>query len=275
MEESQHYSVSEMAAMFGLSRQALIYYDKIGLFSPAERSDAGYRLYLPTQIPTLRLICTMRDLGLSLEEIADVVAAHSPSKLLARLPEQRAQLDRQIEQLRAQRDFIDQRMAFYQDVVYWQGRENVPTLRYFTERHVVLEPFPALEMSRELLHPTLSRAMKRLHDGAGVEPVAGFGSMLSEQGANTGTLVGAGAFVTVPQGVRPPAGCLTLPAGDYACLARWGMPYDMPLVGELLAWAREQGHEPQGNVFDFCLLDTTSYSSDHDEDYCVAQILVG
>ncbi len=275
MEEGQHYSVSEMAAMFDLSRQTLIYYDKIGLFSPAERSGAGYRLYLPTQIPTLRLICTMRDLGLSLEEIADVVASHDPSALLVRLPEQRAQLERQIERLQAQRDFIDQRMDFYQDVVYWQEHEGAPTLRSFPERHVVLEPFPALEMSRELLHPTLSRAIKRLHDEAGVEPVAGFGTMYSEQGASAGTLAGAGAFVTVPKGVRPPAGCLTLPAGDYACLARWGMPYDMPLVSELLAWMRESGWVPQGNVFDFCLLDTTSYDSGHNEDYCVAQVLVG
>ncbi len=274
MDEGQHYGVSEMAAMFDLSRQTLIYYDRIGLFSPALRNEAGYRLYLPTQIPTLRLICTMRDLGLSLEEIADVVAAHDPAKLLERLPEQRAQIDRQISRLRAQRDFIDQRTAFYKDVVGWLELEGEPCVRYFGERHVVFEPFPSLEMSRELLHPTLSRAIKRLHTDTDVEPVAGFGTMLTMRGACDGTLAGAGAFVVVPDGVRPPADALTLPSGDYACLARRGMPYNMPRVADLLAWVGEQGREPAGNVYDFCLLDTTSYGNDHDEDFCVAQIRV-
>ncbi len=275
MDEGHHYGVSQMAAMFGLSRQALIHYDKIGLFSPARRSDAGYRLYLPTQIPTLRLICVMRDLGLSLDEIADVVAAHDPGKLLGRLGEQRDEIDRQISRLLAQRAFIDQRRAFYQDVVAWLEREGEPCVRYFGERHVVFEPFPSLKMGRELLHPTLSRAVKRLHAETGVEPVAGFGAMLTRQGLSGGTLEGAGSFVVVPEGVKPPADALTLPPGDYACLARRGMPYDMPQVADLLAWVREQGFVATGDVFDFCLLDTTSYGEGHDEDFCVAQVRVG
>lgn len=269
-----HYSVSEMASMFDLSRQTLIYYDKIGLFSPAEKNEAGYRLYLPAQIPALRLICTMRELGLSLGEIAAVVADHEPSRLLERLPEQRERIDRQIERLVAQRDFIDQRTAFYQDVVYWQGREGEPCVRSFPERRVVFEPFPALKMQRDLLHPTLSRAIKHLHAEAGVEPVAGFGAMLTERGIDGGTLAGAGSFVVVPGGVRPPDDALALPAGDYACLARRGMPYDMPEVARLMDWAHERGLEPAGNVFDFCLLDTTSYGEGAAEDFCVAQVRV-
>lgn len=275
MGEDHYYSVSEMASMFGLSRQALIYYDRIGLFSPAERNEAGYRLYLPTQIPTLRLICTMRDLGLSLDEIAEVVEAHDSEKLVARLAEQRVRIERKIESLRQQRDFIDQRAAFYKDVEYWRGQEGKPMLRHYDERHVVFEPFPSLKMRRELLHPTLSRAMRRLHEETGVDPVAGFGTMLAKHGVDAGTLAGAGSFATVPQGVRPPKDSLVLPAGEYACLARWGMPYDMPLVNDLLDWARGQGYAPVENIFDFCLLDATSYDTEHGVDYCVAQVRVG
>lgn len=277
MAGEQHYSVSQMASMFGLSRQALIYYDRIGLFSPAARSEAGYRLYLPTQIPTLRLICTMRELGFSLDELAKVVAAHDPSALLDTLPEQRARLDEKIARLEEQRDFLDQRIEFYREVAFWRedGREGSPCVRTYGERHVIFEPYPASQMTRELLHPTLSRAIARLHELAGAEAVAGFGTKLTVLGVEGGTLEGAGSFVVVPQGTRPPADALTLPAGDYACLARWGMPYDMPQVAELLSWVRDQGLIAQGDVFDFCLLDTTSYSTEHGEDYCVAQVRVG
>ena len=45
------YAISEMASLFNVSRQTLIYYDKIGLFKPAVVNEKGYRFYSPTQIP--------------------------------------------------------------------------------------------------------------------------------------------------------------------------------------------------------------------------------
>ena len=50
------YAISEMASLFNVSRQTLIYYDKIGLFKPAVVNEKGYRFYSPTQIPLMRLI---------------------------------------------------------------------------------------------------------------------------------------------------------------------------------------------------------------------------
>ena len=54
--------------MFNVSRQTLIYYDKIGLFKPAVVNEKGYRFYSPTQIPLIRLVCMLCDLGLELDE---------------------------------------------------------------------------------------------------------------------------------------------------------------------------------------------------------------
>ena len=274
MDGGSRYTVSQMARMFGLSRQTLIYYDRKGLFSPAARSKAGYRFYLPTQIPTLRLICVLRDLGLPLERIAEVVGDHNPQALLDELPVQRGRLEQRIARLVAQRDFIDARMAFYQGVVDWQAREGEPVLREYPTRRVLFEPFPEGEVGREVLHDTLMRAISRLHGLTGAGAVAGFGTML----ARPGTLAGAGSFVVVPDGVElastPERSCVELPAGEYACLARRGMPYDMPRVDELLSWVGEKGLVPRGAVFDFCLLDATSYDEGAEEDFCVAQVLV-
>lgn len=64
------YAISEMASLFNVSRQTLIYYDKIGLFKPAVVNEKGYRFYSPTQIPgSCALICMLRDLGLELDEM--------------------------------------------------------------------------------------------------------------------------------------------------------------------------------------------------------------
>ena len=35
------YAISEMASLFNVSRQTLIYYDKIGLFKPAVVNEKG------------------------------------------------------------------------------------------------------------------------------------------------------------------------------------------------------------------------------------------
>lgn len=89
-------------------------------------------------------------------------------------------------------------------------------------------------------------------------------------------LTGSGPFVTVPEGVDP--ACLTgvqmLPEGIYLCMSRWGMPYDTKGIECVVRHMHEHGLRAVGNVFDFCLLDTTSYDERHQEDLCCIQIPV-
>ena len=66
-------TISQLAKQFGLSRSALLYYDRIGLLCPSGRNEAGYRLYAAADAERLRSICAYRDAGLSLEEIASIL----------------------------------------------------------------------------------------------------------------------------------------------------------------------------------------------------------
>ncbi|MFC1705350.1 MerR family transcriptional regulator [Planctomycetota bacterium] len=63
-------TVGQLARRSGLSRSALLYYDKLGLLSPRSRSGAGYRLYSPEDVKRLDEINRYRALGLPLREIA-------------------------------------------------------------------------------------------------------------------------------------------------------------------------------------------------------------
>lgn len=47
----RYFSISEMASIHGVSRQTLIYYDKIELFQPVHIDENGYRFYAAEQIP--------------------------------------------------------------------------------------------------------------------------------------------------------------------------------------------------------------------------------
>ena len=40
-----YLTAGELSDMLGISKQTVLYYDRIGLFSPAGRDEKGYRYY--------------------------------------------------------------------------------------------------------------------------------------------------------------------------------------------------------------------------------------
>jgi DNA-binding transcriptional MerR regulator len=62
--------VGELAKRTGLTVRTLHHYDEIGLLAPSKRTAAGYRLYGARDVARLQQIVSLRQLGLSLEEIA-------------------------------------------------------------------------------------------------------------------------------------------------------------------------------------------------------------
>jgi DNA-binding transcriptional MerR regulator len=67
------YRISELARRTGLSASAIRYYEKVGLLPEAERTSAGYRLYGEEAEQRLVFVCRAKRLGLSLEEIAELL----------------------------------------------------------------------------------------------------------------------------------------------------------------------------------------------------------
>ena len=98
-------SVGRLARRFGLSRTALLYYDRIGLLHPSARSDAGYRLYTDEDAERLRLICSYRRAGLTLAQIQSLLESPGvPDEAI--LTERLRELDREIGTLRVQQRAI-------------------------------------------------------------------------------------------------------------------------------------------------------------------------
>lgn len=272
------YTISEMANIFGVSRQTLIYYDKIGLFGPAEVNEKGYRFYSPTQIPFMRLICMLRDLGVDLDEITRLTSSYDVAEMANKLRERVFELDGQIAALEKERNSVQERLSFYNDVSYWKARQGVPTLKAFPDRYVIVEPFPGdVTIDRSVLHPTLMRAVARLRETMGARPMRGWGTMLQRSYFHADNpILGAGPFAVVPDGVEPEklgqAQCL--PEGVYLCISRWGMPYNPAGIREAVSYLDAHNLTPMGNAYDFCYMDATSYNEEHQEDFCCIQIPV-
>lgn len=99
------YTISALAKQFGLSRGALLHYDRIGLLTPSDRTRANYRLYSERDRARLKQICIYRETGLGLDSIKKILS--SPSGKSAAILEKRlSQLNQEIQSLREQQQVI-------------------------------------------------------------------------------------------------------------------------------------------------------------------------
>lgn len=98
-------TVGKLAAKFGLSRSTLLYYDGIGLLSPASHEKGEYRLYGPLEEQRLEQICLYRRAGIPLREIVKILEA--PDTGLKEVLERRlTDLNREIDDLLDQQRVI-------------------------------------------------------------------------------------------------------------------------------------------------------------------------
>lgn len=68
--KEQRYRVGELARRTGLTVRTLHHYDEIGLLSPKRRTASGHRLYGSQDLGTLSRITALKQLGLSLSQVA-------------------------------------------------------------------------------------------------------------------------------------------------------------------------------------------------------------
>ena len=66
-------SIGEAAQRSGVSARMVRHYEGLGLLPAVARTESGYRQYGEADIHTLRFIKRSRDLGFSMEEIAELV----------------------------------------------------------------------------------------------------------------------------------------------------------------------------------------------------------
>ncbi len=96
--------IHELAARSGVSAKTIRYYESIGILPPARRLPNGYRVYDQTDLERLKLVRGARQLGLSLEEIREVLdlrdRGQAPCTVLLDLLAAKAQeIDRRIQEL--------------------------------------------------------------------------------------------------------------------------------------------------------------------------------
>jgi DNA-binding transcriptional MerR regulator len=127
--------IGDLARITGLSIKTIRYYERRRLLEPPSRTEAGYRLYGSEEVARLQFIQRAKLLGLTLEEIRELV------ELAARCNEGEI-VPRLEEVLEAKLTETEQKMeelsAFRENLLYYRQRTEelkdcVPTDRYCEE----------------------------------------------------------------------------------------------------------------------------------------------
>jgi DNA-binding transcriptional MerR regulator len=94
--------VSDLAGRAGLAPSTVRFYERAGLLSPARRAANGYRVFDESALEELAFISRAKGIGMSLEEIAGLVAAWPDSECQSLQARLRDFLATRISQVRAQ-----------------------------------------------------------------------------------------------------------------------------------------------------------------------------
>jgi DNA-binding transcriptional MerR regulator len=98
--------IGELADQVGVNPKTVRYYEQIGLIPPAPRTSGGYREYTDTDASRLTFIKTAQHLGLSLDEVAEILRLRERGEppcgyVRDVLSQQLRSIDKRIAELRA------------------------------------------------------------------------------------------------------------------------------------------------------------------------------
>ena len=102
------YTTGEIARLCGVSVRTVQYYDSRNILVPSELSDGGRRLYSEDDLRRMRIICFVREMGVSINQIGELFADAHPEKILSLLlDQQREQLLQEISEGKSKLEMIE------------------------------------------------------------------------------------------------------------------------------------------------------------------------
>ena len=81
------YTTGEVAKLCGVTVRTVQYYDTRGILVPAQLTEGGRRLYSEDDLKRMKVICFLRDLGLPIDSISQILSEDDPGSVIALLLE--------------------------------------------------------------------------------------------------------------------------------------------------------------------------------------------
>ena len=153
------YTVSQVARMAGITVRTLHHYDQIGILKPADRTEAGYRLYGEPELLRLQQILFFKELELPLDEVRqilddpgfDQVTALEQHRIL--LSRRMARLERLLKTIDKTIQRLEDNMTLTDEELY-EGFTTEQIERYKREAREMYDPTLVEESERRVKRMT-------------------------------------------------------------------------------------------------------------------------
>lgn len=86
------YTTGELAKACGITVRTVQFYDQRGILAPSALTEGGRRLYSEEDLKKMKIICFLRDTGLSLDTIGQLLKEEDSGSVISILLEQQEQL---------------------------------------------------------------------------------------------------------------------------------------------------------------------------------------
>ncbi|MGB9036417.1 MAG: MerR family transcriptional regulator [Paeniglutamicibacter sp.] len=100
----QRMHIGDLAEATGLSQRTIRHYDEVGLLPATTRSEGGFRIYTESDLQRMFVIRSMKPLGFTLEEMAELLDTVDALAADTTDPDARTRLADFIERANAKRE---------------------------------------------------------------------------------------------------------------------------------------------------------------------------
>ena len=258
-------SIVELSSYQIISKQTLIFYDKIGLFRPAYVDPGnGYRYYSASQLDELDTILILKKCGLSLQAIKELLEHYTTESSLRVLTQQVQVLDRQMEELRMVRSRLAQRCVQLERAGLHREGGDQPRVERLPAQLLLIRPVEPPFTLREISIATKQCFAQAFQEQLPIYFQSGVTVPLERIRAGRYTEASA-AFLPI-EGTDRAANLLQLPEGLGASIYHRG---DYPSIGRsyrrLLEFCQAEKLEIRSDSYEFCINDyiTTGDESEY------------
>ena len=242
-------SIGKMAALNHTSVPTLRLYDQEGLLHPAKTDpDSGYRYYTIRQSARFDMIQYMKELGMSLKEIRELLDKEDLDLIEEILIRKRRQTDDQIEKLRLQQMAIDRTVESIRRYRCSPSPGTI-TLEYIEDRRIYA--IPSSENFYEKGLSCYERLLKELKEDLirrRIPQVYYFnaGTSIEREDFEALRFAAKDLFVFVDDNFPQMTGTTVLKSGMYACIYLDSFDEELPYARQLLEYCRRNGWRIDG-----------------------------
>ena len=138
------FTTGEFAKRFGIKKDTLFYYDKIGLFQPAGINENGYRYYTVPQLDIFWMLQSLKELNFPLKTLEHYLKAPSPEELISLSKEQMERVSEEMKKLEQINWLLGNMVAYTEEAIKAPLNELI-FVEQKQESVLYSEPFPYVD----------------------------------------------------------------------------------------------------------------------------------